>query len=77
MPTRDPVDAKGERRIALQMKPACERCQKALVSDGKAWICSYECTFCVGCAAALAHCCPDCDGELVPRPRRADPAEVA
>jgi len=35
-------------------------------------ICSYECTFCTDCGAALDRVCPNCGGELVPRPRRAD-----
>ncbi|WP_330343000.1 DUF1272 domain-containing protein [Streptomyces sp. NBC_00557] len=33
-------------------------------------ICSYECTFCEACGEALGRICPDCGGELVPRPRR-------
>ena len=34
-------------------------------------ICSYECTFCAGCAeATLAGRCPNCGGELVRRPIR-------
>ncbi|WP_442964891.1 DUF1272 domain-containing protein [Pseudomonas sp. JBR1] len=34
-------------------------------------ICSYECTFCVACAAGpLQEQCPNCRGELVRRPRR-------
>lgn len=37
-------------------------------------ICSFECTFCIPCATeALRGRCPNCGGELVPRPRR--PAE--
>jgi hypothetical protein len=56
--------------VALQLKAACERCSAALVPDGEAEICSYECTFCVACAEAMSHVCPNCGGELVRRPRR-------
>jgi hypothetical protein len=57
--------------VALEFKGECERCRVALASDGDARICSYECTFCVACADALVAVCPNCGGELVPRPRRA------
>jgi hypothetical protein len=56
--------------VALEMRGVCERCDAALPVDGPATICSYECTFCVSCAQAMAHVCPNCGGELVPRPRR-------
>ncbi len=56
--------------MALEMKTACERCGAALAADGAARICAYECSFCTGCAEAMAHVCPNCGGELVPRPRR-------
>ncbi len=56
------------------MRAACERCARALEPAGDAFICSYECTFCGGCAASVAHVCPNCGGELVPRPRRLEPA---
>jgi len=54
------------------MRTVCERCGAGLTAEGAAVICSYECTFCNECAAALEHVCPNCGGELVPRPRRAD-----
>ena len=57
--------------MALEMREVCERCRAALAADGAAAICSYECTFCVDCAAAMEHVCPNCNGELVRRPRRA------
>ena len=60
--------------MGLELKPACERCGAALAPDGDAEICSYECTFCVPCAAAVDHVCPKCGGELVHRPRRKTPA---
>jgi hypothetical protein len=52
------------------MRAECERCGAPLVADGEARICSYECTFCPACARELAATCPNCGGELVPRPRR-------
>ncbi len=54
----------------LDMRSECERCHSGLATDGTAFICSYECTFCAGCAAELDGRCPNCDGELVTRPRR-------
>jgi hypothetical protein len=57
--------------MALEMRTACERCGTALLPDGDATICSFECTFCVECATAMEHVCPNCGGELVARPKRA------
>ena len=54
----------------LEMREQCERCAAPLRPDGPARVCSYECTFCADCAAALAGRCPNCGGELVARPRR-------
>ena len=54
----------------LEMKGQCEKCGAALGAQDAATICSYECTFCPGCAAAMGSTCPNCKGELVPRPRR-------
>ena len=56
--------------MSLELRPACERCGAALAPDGEAYICSYECTFCGECFAALEAVCPNCAGELVRRPRR-------
>jgi hypothetical protein len=53
------------------MRTECERCGAGLVEDGNAVICSYECTFCSTCGDALELVCPNCGGELVPRPKRA------
>jgi hypothetical protein len=55
--------------MALEMKKECERCARALAADGKAYICTYECTFCPKCAKEMGLVCPNCRGELVPRPR--------
>lgn len=59
-----------ERKDALQMKEACERCNAALEGMSEAFICSYECTYCAACAKMLFYECTNCGGELCPRPRR-------
>lgn len=53
----------------LRMKTACELCATPLPPDAAAFICSYECTYCPQCHADLGRC-PNCAGELTPRPRR-------
>jgi len=55
----------------LEMRIACERCNKGLRPADIAFICSHECTFCEACTASLEAVCPNCGGELVRRPRRA------
>lgn len=59
----------------LELRPGCECCDADLPPDAAdARICSFECTFCAKCADAVLHGrCPNCGGELLPRPRR--PAE--
>jgi uncharacterized protein len=57
--------------MSLEMRDHCERCDVALRPDGEAYICSHECTFCRSCADGLELVCPNCGGELVPRPKRA------
>ena len=57
--------------MALEMRPACERCGVKLGHADAAVICSHECTFCAACAEAMAYVCPNCGGELVRRPTRA------
>ena len=59
-----------ERKTGLTMRESCERCRRELPANGDARICSYECTFCMECAARLHAVCPNCGGELVARPRR-------
>ncbi|MBU2883365.1 DUF1272 domain-containing protein [Psychrosphaera sp. B3R10] len=54
----------------LEMKSACEKCTGSLLEQKKAYICSYECTFCEDCTAAMANVCPNCQGTLVLRPTR-------
>jgi uncharacterized protein len=56
--------------MSLEMRTECERCGSALAPDGEAVICSYECTFCPECGEAMSHVCPNCNGDLVPRPKR-------
>jgi nitroimidazol reductase NimA-like FMN-containing flavoprotein (pyridoxamine 5'-phosphate oxidase superfamily) len=53
------------------MRPACECCAADLPADAVgAVICSFECTFCAGCAEHLERTCPTCGGALMPRPTR-------
>jgi hypothetical protein len=56
--------------VALEMRESCERCGAPLAVDADARICSHECTFCPACTEAMSAVCPNCGGELVPRPRR-------
>lgn len=54
----------------LEMRPGCECCDRDLPPDSAdARICTFECTFCAECVARLG-CCPNCGGDLVPRPIR-------
>jgi hypothetical protein len=56
----------------LKMKPQCEHCQRPLPAhESGAHICSFECTFCTDCVAELGEC-PNCGGQLLPRPQRAE-----
>jgi len=56
----------------LEMRPDCERCGLDLPSEAPgAFICSFECTFCAGCAEELDDQCRNCGGELMDRPTRA------
>jgi len=56
----------------LALRPNCECCDRDLGPDSQeARICSFECTFCVTCAETiLGGTCPNCGGNLVPRPIR-------
>ncbi|WP_156255553.1 DUF1272 domain-containing protein [Sandarakinorhabdus oryzae] len=56
----------------LALRPDCERCGADLPADlPGAHICSFECTFCTACkTGALAGVCPNCGGDLQPRPLR-------
>jgi DNA-binding winged helix-turn-helix (wHTH) protein len=59
-----------ERKMGLVMKGSCEACRAPLRLDAQAFICSYECTFCERCAQKTEYRCPNCNGELLARPRR-------
>jgi hypothetical protein len=56
----------------LALRPNCELCDADLPPDATdARICSYECTFCARCVDnVLRNVCPNCGGNLVPRPIR-------
>jgi uncharacterized protein len=45
-------------------------CERPLAADGEAYICAFECTFCRECTSNFNNECPNCGGELVPRPKR-------
>lgn len=61
----------------LKMKKACEKCAAPTGPADAAYICSFECTFCPDCTAAMAQVCPNCGGNLVLRPlRRKSPARA-
>jgi len=56
----------------LDLKTNCERCATALPEDSlDARICAFGCTFCARCSEdTCAGVCPNCAGELLPRPRK-------
>lgn len=58
-------------RRMLELRPSCENCQRALPPESEqALICSFECTFCSECGLRLQGVCPNCGGNLCPRPIR-------
>ena len=56
----------------LALRPNCECCDADLGPDAAdAMICTYECTFCARCVEhCLGEVCPNCGGNLAPRPIR-------
>ena len=64
---------RDEGDVMLELRPGCECCDRDLPPDlSEARICTYECTFCAGCAeGVLGGVCPNCGGNLV---RAADQA---
>ena len=58
--------------MALELRPNCEFCDKDLPPHStEARICTYECTFCAGCAdERLLNVCPNCGGGFTQRPIR-------
>ena len=63
----------------LDLRPCCECCGADLAPDAAdAFICSFECTFCRSCRdGPLNGRCPNCGGELQPRPARPTAALLA
>jgi hypothetical protein len=61
-----------EPRVALDLRPNCEYCDKDLPANATdARICTYECTFCADCVdRILSDVCPNCGGGFAPRPIR-------
>jgi hypothetical protein len=61
----------------LDLRPNCECCDRDLPPTADAFICSYECTFCRECTeGVLAGHCPNCLGNLTPRPIRPEAGPV-
>ena len=56
----------------LEIRPTCECCDRPLPPESaEALICTFECTWCVGCAATFPDgACPNCGGNLERRPVR-------
>jgi hypothetical protein len=56
----------------LALRPNCECCDRDLPPDSAdARICTFECTFCASCVeGVLKGVCPNCGGDLQPRPIR-------
>ncbi|MFC3455181.1 DUF1272 domain-containing protein [Amycolatopsis speibonae] len=55
----------------LELRPNCECCDRDLPPAADALICTFECTFCPGCAEGrFGGVCPNCGGEFVRRPVR-------
>ncbi|WP_085905085.1 DUF1272 domain-containing protein [Kiloniella majae] len=56
----------------LELRPSCEHCDKDLPPESQdAQICSFECTFCNGCAhGVFENVCPNCGGGFTARPVR-------
>ncbi len=56
--------------LALEMREQCEKCEESIGWQDEVCICSFECTFCATCTAEMENQCPNCQGELVARPKR-------
>lgn len=58
--------------MMLELRPNCECCDKDLAPEStEAYICSYECTFCISCVEnILLNVCPNCGGGFAARPIR-------
>ena len=58
--------------LMLELRPNCECCDRDLPPESPdAMICTYECTWCRDCVENVLHgVCPNCGGNLQPRPIR-------
>ncbi|WP_082614034.1 DUF1272 domain-containing protein [Mycobacterium sp. Root265] len=56
----------------LELRPSCECCDRDLdLAAPDVYICSFECTWCADCVASFpGRACPNCGGNLTPRPIR-------
>ena len=56
----------------LELRPNCECCDRDLPPESPdAMICTFECTWCRDCVeGVLGGRCPNCGGNLCPRPIR-------
>lgn len=55
----------------LELRPNCEACDRDLPNGARAFICTFECTFCPDCTETVHKgTCPNCGGDLQPRPSR-------
>ena len=57
----------GLLRLMSTPKDRCEKCERALPQPTEGTACSFQCTFCDECAAALQSVCPNCSGALESR----------
>ncbi|EOP50301.1 MULTISPECIES: DUF1272 domain-containing protein [Bacillus] len=55
--------------MGLEMRKCCEKCNNKIEEQSLAFICTHECTFCEECTKLMNYVCPNCQGELVKRPR--------
>ena len=62
----------GRDGVPLELRPNCECCGTDLPPESTvAFICSFECTYCLACAQSPLHFnCPNCGVELTRRPVR-------
>ena len=54
-------------RLMSTPKGTCEKCGKSLPNLTEGLACSFQCTYCTGCASELKMVCPNCGGELAER----------
>ena len=56
----------------LELRPNCECCDRDLdVASPNVYISTFECTWCADCVATFPdRACPNCGGNLTPRPIR-------